>query len=85
MEWHPIGVDAAIASERNERGKWKSREYFSTHSPASDRLRMHIKKSSKGKFFFAYNSNSEHQLDRLGGGEGESLTHYLYKIAISEL
>ncbi|WP_010323062.1 hypothetical protein [Marinobacterium stanieri] len=82
-EWRKIGLYAALAKEKEEPGQWRRRTYYSTHSPASVRLRMHIRKSSKGTFSFAYNRGQEAEIERLGGGE--SLIHYLYKIAISEL
>lgn len=82
-EWHRIGVYAALAKEKEEPGLWRRRTYYSTHFPASVRLRMNIRKSSKGKFLFAYNPGQDAEIERLGGGE--SLAHYLYKMAISEL
>lgn len=82
-EWHRIGVYAALAKEKEEPGLWRRRTYYSTHFPASVRLRMNIRKSAKGKFLFAYNPGQDAEIERLGGGE--SLTHYLYKVAISEL
>lgn len=82
-EWHRIGVYAALAKEKEEPGLWRRRTYYSTHFPASVRLRMNIRESSKGKFLFAYNPGQDAEIERLGGGE--SLAHYLYKVAISEL
>jgi hypothetical protein len=82
-EWHRIGVYAALAKEKEEPGLWRRRTYYSTHFPASVRLRMNIRKSPKGKFLFAYNPGQDAEIERLGGGE--SLAHYLYKVAISEL
>tara|TARA_R110002012_G_scaffold2634_1_gene12648 strand:- start:5521 stop:6438 length:918 start_codon:yes stop_codon:yes gene_type:complete len=82
-EWRKIGLYAALSKEKAEPGQWRRRTYYSTHSPASVRLRMHIRESSKGTFSFAYNRGQEAEIERLGGGE--SLAHYLYKIAISEL
>lgn len=82
-EWRKIGLYAALSKEKEEPGQWRRRTYYSTHSPASTRLRMHIRESSKGTFSFAYNRGQETEIERLGGGE--SLVHYLFKIAISEL
>lgn len=82
-EWRRIGVYAALAKEKKEPGRWRRRTYYSTHSPESVRLRMNIRKSPKGKFLFAYNPGQDIEIARLG--RGESLVHYLYKIAISEL
>lgn len=82
-EWRKIGLYAALYKEKEEPGQWRRRTYYSTHFPASARLRMHIRESSKGTFSFAYNRGQEAEIERLGGGE--SLVHYLYKIAISEL
>lgn len=82
-EWCKIGVCAAMVAEKHEPGMWKRRTYYSTHSPPSVRLKMHIRRSSNGKLSFAYNPHQEKEISRLGGGE--SLVHYLYKIAISEL
>lgn len=82
-EWRKIGLNAALYKEKEEPGQWRRRTYYSTHSPARVRLRMHIRKSSKGTYSFAYNRGQEKEIERLGGGE--SLAHYLYKIAISEL
>ena len=81
--WHKIGVRAAVAREKDEPGQWRTKTYYSTHSPPSVRLKMHIRRSPKGKLLFAYNRGQEDEAERLGGGE--SLEHYLYKIAISEL
>jgi len=82
-EWRKIGLYAALSKEKEEPNQWRRRTYYSTHSPASARLRMHIRKSSKGTFSFAYNRGQDTEIERLGGGE--SLVHYLFKIAISEL
>ncbi|MCG7981854.1 MAG: hypothetical protein JAY90_03775 [Candidatus Thiodiazotropha lotti] len=82
-EWHRIGVYAALAKEKEEPGLWRRRTYYSTHSDASVRLRMNIRKSPKGQYLFAYNPGQDTRIERLGGGE--SLAHYLYKVAISEL
>lgn len=82
-EWYRIGVYAALDKENGEPGLWRRRTYYSTHFPPNVRLRMNIRKSSRGKFLFAYNPGQDAELERLGGGE--SLVHYLYKIAISEL
>jgi hypothetical protein len=82
-EWRNIGLYAALSKEKEEPGQWRRRTYYSTHSPASVRLRMHIRESSKGTFSFAYNRGQEAEIERLGGGE--SLAHYLYKMATSEL
>ncbi|WP_322864568.1 hypothetical protein [Aeromonas allosaccharophila] len=81
--WHPIGINAALAREKEAPGLWQRRTYYSTHSPEHIRLRMNIRKSSKGNYSFAYNPGQDDEIERLGGGE--SLAHYLYKIAISEL
>lgn len=83
LEWRKIGLYAALSKEKEEPGQWRRRTYYSTHSPANARLRMHIRESSKGTFSFAYNQGQEAEIERLGGGE--SLVHYLFKIAISEL
>lgn len=82
-EWQKIGLYAALSKEKKEPGQWRRRTYYSTHSPSSVRLRMHIRKSSKGTYSFAYNRGQDAEIERLGGGE--SLAHYLFKIAISEL
>ncbi|MFQ2225844.1 hypothetical protein ACK32Z_02900 [Aeromonas hydrophila] len=81
--WHRIGINAALAREKEAPGLWQRRTYYSTHSPEHIRLRMNIRRSSKGNYSFAYNPGQDDEIERLGGGE--SLAHYLYKIAISEL
>jgi len=82
-EWHRIGARAAINSEKLHPGEWKNRTYYSTHFPPENRLKMNLQRSSKQKPYFAYNPRHKKDVERLGGGE--SLAHYLYKIAISEL
>lgn len=82
-DWFRIGIKAALAKEKKEPGAWRRRTYFSTHSSVSDCSPMHIRKSSKGNYSFVYNRKSSVVTERDGGGE--SLAHYLYKIAISEL
>jgi len=82
-EWYRIGIRAALSKERLEPGVWRKRSYFSTHYPPSVRLKMHIRRSPRGKYLFAYNPGQDAEIESLGGGE--SLAHYLYKIAISEL
>lgn len=82
-EWRKIGLRAALSKEKEEPGQWRRRTYYSTHSPASNRLPMHIHKKANGTDYFAYNPRQESEIERCGGGE--SLAHNLYKTAISEL
>lgn len=77
-----IGINAALAREKEEPGKWHKRTYYSTHWREADRREMGIKRSSKNKFYFAYTRTDSNNPD---GGGGESLQHYLYKVAVSEL
>lgn len=81
--WLRIGVKTALAREKSEPGKWKSRTYYSTHADPNQRLRMHIRKSPRGLPLFAYNPGQRAEIERDGGGE--SLTHLLYKTALSEI
>ena len=78
-----ISAREVYVNERKEPGEWRRKEYFSIHSNPNQRFKMHHKRSSKGKFYFAYYSGQDLLLERYGGGE--SLTHSLYKEAIGEL
>ena len=77
-----INASQVLIYEKKEPGRWRRQEYFSTHS-IDDRLKMHHKVSHRLNCFFAYNPGQDDALERLGGGE--SLSHYLFKQAISEL
>jgi hypothetical protein len=61
---------------------WRKRKFFSTHPPG-ERFPMHHKRRKNGTSYFAYNPIYKKLAERLGGGE--SLAHYLFKTAISEL
>lgn len=61
---------------------WRKRKFFSTHPPGK-RFVMHHRRKNNGTCCFVYNPKDKKQAERLGGGE--SLAHYLFKIAISEL
>ena len=81
--WHRIYARDAKAKEEKFPSKWVKKTYYSFHAIESIRLTMHLKTSPKGKPFFAYNPGQDDLLEKYGGGE--SLAHYLFKIAISEL
>lgn len=79
-----IGARQVIENESTEPGLWKSKVYYSTHPP-DRRLKMHHKQKHNGTCFFAYNPGQDEKIAKAGGGGGETLTHYLFKTAISEL
>jgi hypothetical protein len=61
---------------------WRKRKFFSTHPPGK-RFPMHHRRKKNGTCCFVFNPKYKKLSERLGGGE--SLAHYLFKIAISEL
>lgn len=61
---------------------WRKRLFFSIHPP-NMRLPMHHRRKRNGTCCFVYNPKDREQAERLGGGE--SMAHYLFKTAISEL
>ncbi len=80
--YQKITAAEVIERECKEPGKWRRRTYYSQHPP-EQRLLMHHRRSHTGTCSFIYNPDQDEQISRLGGGE--SLTHYLFKMAISEL
>lgn len=82
--YHLIHSRQVLHNERQQPGQWRRREYFSTHREPTPKLRMHHKFAmEKDSCFFAFNSGQNELIAKYG--DGESLTHRLYKIAISEL
>ena len=77
-----ITAFGVLNKEKAEPGCWRRRAYLSTHPP-DKRLPMHHRRKSNGICCFVYNPKDKKQAERLGGGE--SLAHYLFKTAISEL
>lgn len=78
-----INAREVLELEGREPGRWKhNRVYYSTHLPVQ-RLLMWHRRSHTGTCSFVYQPGQDEEIERLGGGE--SLTHYLFKVAISEL
>lgn len=81
-EWKIIGAKELDKRRKHDPHSWEGREYYSTNSVPERRLKMHLKRKSTS-LFFAFNPDQDEDYKRLG--EGESLGHYMYKMAISEL
>lgn len=82
-EWIIIGAEELERRQKYDPHTWKSdREYYSTNSEPERRLKMHLKRRGES-VYFAFNPGQDDDIKRLG--EGETLGHYMYKTAISEL